>query len=394
MNYLFTAALLFLTITSNAQKSRKEINELINRTIPLAISQFSRLDKATPITKMPRSYDPKENKLTTSDIKWWCSGFFPGSLWYLYELSNSELIKTIAEKRTKTLEPLKYFTDNHDVGFMVFCPFGNAYRITGDSAYRNIINTAAKSLSTRYKPSIKSIQSWESNSKLACPVIIDNMMNLELLYWSSKNGGESTFSEIANNHAITTLKNHFRSDNSSYHVVDYDLNTGNILKKITWQGAHDTSAWSRGQSWGLYGYTMMYRFTKNDIYLSQAKKIANFLVNHPNLPSDKIPLWDFNVINNKNTLRDASAGAIMASALLELATYVNKKDKKIYIQAAETIILSLGSTIYLSKEGQNDGFLLKHSVGSITNNSEVDVSLTYADYYFLESLQRYKKWYL
>ncbi|MFN4810369.1 MAG: glycoside hydrolase family 88 protein [Bacteroidota bacterium] len=394
MNYLFTAALLFLTITSNAQKSRKEINELINRTIPLAISQFSRLDKATPITKMPRSYDPKENKLTTSDIKWWCSGFFPGSLWYLYELSNSELIKTIAEKRTKTLEPLKYFTDNHDVGFMVFCPFGNAYRITGDSAYRNIINTAAKSLSTRYKPSIKSIQSWESNSKLACPVIIDNMMNLELLYWSSKNGGESTFSEIANNHAITTLKNHFRSDNSSYHVVDYDLNTGNILKKITWQGAHDTSAWSRGQSWGLYGYTMMYRFTKNDIYLSQAKKIANFLVNHPNLPSDKIPLWDFNVINNKNTLRDASAGAIMASALLELATYVNKKDKKIYIQAAETIILSLGSTIYLSKEGQNDGFLLKHSVGSIPNNSEVDVSLTYADYYFLESLQRYKKWYL
>jgi unsaturated chondroitin disaccharide hydrolase len=394
MNYLFTAALLFLTITSNAQKSRKEINELINRTIPLAISQFSRLDKATPITKMPRSYDPKENKLTTSDIKWWCSGFFPGSLWYLYELSNSELIKTIAEKRTKTLEPLKYFTDNHDVGFMVFCPFGNAYRITGDSAYRNIINTAAKSLSTRYKPSIKSIQSWESNSKLACPVIIDNMMNLELLYWSSKNGGESTFSEIANNHAITTLKNHFRSDNSSYHVVDYDLNTGNILKKITWQGAHDTSAWSRGQSWGLYGYTMMYRFTKNDIYLSQAKKIANFLVNHPNLPSDKIPLWDFNVINNKNTLRDASAGAIMASALLELATYVNKKDKKIYIQAAETIILSLGSTIYLSKEGQNDGFFLKHSVGSIPNNSEVDVSLTYADYYFLESLQRYKKWYL
>ena len=386
--------LLFLTSIINAQTKQREIKELLTKVVPLAVQQYTRLEKATPDSSMPRSFTAKNNSLVFSDIKWWCSGFFPGSLWYIYELSNNASIKKMAEKRTWELAPMQYFTENHDLGFMIYCPFGNAYRLTKDSSYKSIIHNGAKSLLTRYRPSIQSIQSWESSSKLSCPVIIDNMMNLELLYWSSLNGGSPTSREIAITHANTTIKNHFRSDFSSYHVIDYDLQKGTILKKVTWQGLNDSSSWARGQSWGLYGFTMMYRFTKNEVYLKQAQGIANYLSSHPNLPADKIPYWDYNVTDDKMNFRDASAGAIMASALLELARYSTKADRVKYLNLAETIILSLGKSEYLSIDGESGGFLIKHNVGSLPHKSEVDASLTYADYYFLECLQRYKKWYL
>ena len=386
--------LLFLTSIINAQTKQHEIKELLTKVVPLAVQQYTHLEKATPDSSMPRSFDAKNNSLVFSDIKWWCSGFFPGSLWYIYELSNNATIKKMAEKRTWELAPMQYFTENHDLGFMIYCPFGNAYRLTKDTSYKSIIHNAAKSLSTRYRPSIQSIQSWESNSRLSCPVIIDNMMNLELLYWSSLNGGSPTSKEIAITHANTTIKNHFRSDFSSYHVIDYDLQKGTILKKVTWQGLNDSSSWARGQSWGLYGFTMMYRFTKNEVYLKQAQRIANYLSSHPNLPANKIPYWDYNVNDDKMNFRDASAGAIMASALLELARYSTKADRVKYLNLAETIILSLGKSEYLSTAGESGGFLIKHNVGSLPHKSEVDASLTYADYYFLECLQRYKKWYL
>ena len=391
---LYIILLLLLTSIVNAQTKQNEIKDLINKVVPLAIQQYSILEKATPDSSMPRSFDPKKNAIVFSDIKWWCSGFFPGSLWYLYELSNNTAIKQIAEKRTWELAPLQYFTENHDLGFMIYCPFGNAYRLTNDARYKPIIHNAAKSLLTRYRPSIQSIQSWESSSKLSCPVIIDNMMNLELLYWSGINGGDPNSKEIAKIHANTTIKNHFRDDYSSYHVIDYDSQKGSIVKKVTWQGLNDSSSWSRGQSWGLYGFTMMYRFTKNVTYLLQAQKIANYLSSHPNLPADKIPFWDYNVKDEKMTFRDASAGAIMASALLELARYSTKADRVKYLNLAETIIISLGKSEYLSTAGESGGFLIKHNVGSLPHKSEVDASLTYADYYFLECLQRYKKWYL
>jgi unsaturated chondroitin disaccharide hydrolase len=394
MKYYFTLLALVIINLASGQTKQKEISQLINKVVPLAIQQYSTLEKATPDSNMPRSFDPKNNTLVLSDTKWWCSGFFPGSLWYIYELSNNSTIKQFAEKRTWQLEPIQYFTENHDLGFMIFCPFGNAYRLTKDSRYKPIIHRAANSLSTRYRPSIQSIQSWESSSRLSCPVIIDNMMNLELLYWSSINGGDDRSKEIAITHANTTIKNHFRDNYSSYHVIDYDLQKGTILKKVTWQGLSDSSSWSRGQSWGLYGFTMMFRFTKNQLYLSQAQKIANYLASHPNLPNDKIPFWDYNIKEEKLAFRDASAAAIMASALLELARFSNKNDRVKYLNLAETIILSLGKSEYLSTPGESGGFLLKHNVGSLPHKSEVDVSLTYADYYFLECLQRYKKWYL
>jgi hypothetical protein len=370
----------------------KSMRLLIDENMKFAAQQYKLLQQNTPDTLMPRSFDAAKNTLVTSDTKWWCSGFYPGTLLYIYEYTKDAAIKKEAIKRLGILEKEKYYTGNHDLGFMMYCSFGNAYRIFGDAAYKDVIFKAAASLATRYRPSIKAIQSWNSNERLKCPVIIDNMMNLELLHWVSDHGGESRFKEIAVTHANTTLQNHFRSDYSSYHVVDYDLNTGGVLKKITWQGAADSSAWARGQAWGLYGYTMMYRFTKNKTYLAQAQHIAQFILQH--LPADKIPYWDFNAPGIPDTYRDASAAAIIASAFLELGQYVAAKEKTVLVNTAEKILRTLASPAYRARAGENGGFILLHSVGSIPHKSEVDVPLTYADYYFIEALKRYKDWYL
>ncbi len=398
MKRLFASVFVnFLVISSSFSQqpaSQTNMRQLIDANMKFAVQQYKMLIQTTPDTLMPRSFDAGKNKLVTSDTKWWCSGFYPGTLLYLYEYTKDEAIKAEAFKRLAILEKEKFYTGNHDLGFMMYCSFGNAYRIFGDPAYKDVIFKSAASLATRYRPSIKAIQSWNSNERLKCPVIIDNMMNLELLHWVSDHGGARRFKEIAVTHANTTIKNHFRPDYSSYHVVDYDLNTGGVIKKITWQGAADSSAWARGQAWGLYGYTMMYRFTKNKIYLKQARNIARFLMHHPNLPADKIPYWDYNAPGIPNAPRDASAAAVMASAFLELGRYVSKTEKKELIHTAVTILQSLSSDAYRAKAGANGGFILLHSTGSIPHKSEVDVPLTYADYYFAEALKRYQDWYL
>lgn len=379
--------------TENTSTKRK-MTQLIDEQFNFADQQYKVLSKNTPKDLMPRTFNAETNKVETSDTKWWCSGFFPGTLLYIYEYTKDAEIKEEALNRLAILEKEKHYTGNHDLGFMMYCSFGNAYRLFGKPEDKATIDTAAASLATRYRPSVKAIQSWNSNKIYNCPVIIDNMMNLELLSWVSDNGGDAKYKEIAITHANTTLKHQFRPDYSSYHVIDFDLKTGEVIKKITAQGAADSSAWSRGQSWALYGYTMMYRFTKDKTYLNQAKGIAKFILNHPNLPEDKIPYWDFDAPNIPNALRDASAGAVTASALLELGQYSTKKEKKNYVAAAEKMIQSLSSDKYRAKLGENGGFLLKHSVGSIPHNNEIDVPLTYADYYFLEALLRYKQWYL
>ena len=392
---------LWMSITSIAQDTsnkntlaKNKMTQLIDEQFSFAAQQYKVLSKNVAGDVMPKTFNAKTNKVETSDTKWWCSGFYPGTLLYIYEYTKDSEIRTEAEKRLAILEKEKHFTGNHDLGFMMYCSFGNAYRLFGKPEDKATIDTAAASLTTRYRPSIKAIQSWDSSKRFKCPVIIDNMMNLELLSWVSDNGGDPKYKEIAITHANTTIQNHFRPDYSSYHVLDYDLATGKVFQKITWQGTADSSAWARGQGWGLYGYTMMYRFTKDKNYLQQAKNIAKFILSHPNLPEDKIPYWDFNAPNMPNALRDASAGALVASALLELGQYANKNEKKQYVAAAEKMIQSLASEKYRAKLGENGGFLLMHSVGALPFNSEVDVPLTYADYYFLEALLRYKKWYL
>jgi hypothetical protein len=386
---------LFLAACGEAPNTSKpDMKSVIEENFRHAAAQYKILASKTPADRMPQYYDPRKDSMVTSTTKWWCSGFYPGTLWYIFEQTQDEAIRKEAEARLALLEPEKHFTGNHDLGFMIFCSFGNAYRITGNPLYKPTIDTAAMSLATRYRPQIQSIQSWDKNKHFNCPVIIDNMMNLELLHWVSDHGGDSSFRKIAITHANSTLERQFRPDNSSWHVLDYDLTSGQIIGKKTWQGAGDSSAWSRGQSWGLYGFTVMYRFTKDERYLQQAHKIADFILSHPRLPEDMVPYWDFDSPDIPNTYRDASAAAINASALLELAQFSDPELKSRYLNAAEKILITLSSDAYRAKEGENGGFILMHSLGALPFNSEVDVPLTYADYYFLEALKRYKEWHL
>lgn len=325
--------------------------------------------------KYARSYD-------------WTSGFYSGSLWYLYELSKDAKWKTRALDYTERLDSVKHYRGNHDIGFMMESSFGNAMRNNPSARYDSIIVQSAKSLLTRFRPKAGIIQSWDKNKEWDCPVIIDNMMNLELLFHATKISGDSIYYNVAVAHADNTIENHFRADYSSYHVVDYDKETGDVIVKETHQGKAHESAWARGQSWGLYGFTVMYRETKDKKYLDQALKIATFLQNHPNLPSDLIPYWDYDAEPTPTTKRDASAAAIIASALLELQTYVSKEKSEAYLTWSKKILASLKSPAYLAKVGTNKGFILEHSVGTLPYKVEVDVPLNYADYYFLEALYR------
>ncbi|HTG56702.1 MAG TPA: glycoside hydrolase family 88 protein, partial [Niabella sp.] len=271
--------------------------------------------------RLPRTFE--KDKDVSSDSRWWCSGFFPGVLWYLYENNRSAELLKYAKLYTARVEREKYTTDNHDVGFMLYCSFGNGLRLTGDPSYNEVLLTGAKSLTTRYKPGVGLIRSWDHNKKQwQYPVIIDNIMNLELLLWASRYSGDPVFKQIAISHADKTIQHHFRPNSSSYHLVSYDTLSGQPHLKQTHQGAANESAWSRGQAWGLYGYTYLYRETKEQRYLQQAKKIATFIIDHPRMPKDYIPYWDFDAPQIPNTPRDASAAALIAAALTELSDYV------------------------------------------------------------------------
>ncbi|GHS95624.1 glucuronyl hydrolase [Synergistales bacterium] len=339
--------------------------------------------------KLPRTIDA-DGKLLTTSSGGWVSGFVPGTLWYLYQYSQNPQLLDYTKKYTARIENEKNNKGTHDLGFMLYCSFGNGLRITGDSDYQNTLLTGAESLISRYNPKVGCIKSWNSNEKWQFPVIVDNMMNLEFLFWASKASGNPKYRDICLSHAEKTIQNHYRPDYSSYHVVSYDTITGLVEKKNTAQGYADESAWARGQAWGLYGFVVMYRETKDKKYLEQAQHIASFILNHPNLPADKIPYWDFNAPDIPNAKRDASAGAIIASALIELSQYADKASKKKYLNVAETQIRTLSSPEYFAEPGTNGHFLLKHSVGSLPGKSEVDVPLTYADYYYIEALLRYK----
>lgn len=334
----------------------------------------------------PRTLEKGELKMVASGD--WTSGFFPGELWFLYEYTGKQTWLDQAKAFTKTIEQEQFNGRTHDMGFKVYCSVGTGYRVTKDAHYRDVVIQSAKTLATRFNPKTGVILSWDhSRDKWVNPVIIDNMMNLELLFEATALTGDSSYYKIAVSHANTTMKNHFRPDYSSYHVIDYDPNTGAVLKKETHQGYSHESAWSRGQAWALYGYTMCYRFTKDPAYLKQAEHIAGFILNHKNMPADLVPYYDFDAPNIPNEPRDVSAAAVTASALYELGGYSN--EKKIYFQKADKMLNSM-ATKYASPLGKNKGFILVSSTGSKPSESEVDVPLSYADYYYLEALLRYK----
>lgn len=322
----------------------------------------------------------------------WTSGFFPGNLWYLYEYTKDEKWKEAAEKFTNNVEDQQWNGKTHDMGFKMYCSYGNGLRLTENDAYKDILIQSAKTLITRFNPTVGTLRSWDFNSDVwQFPVIIDNMMNLELLFWATKETGDSTYYNIAVSHAETTLENHFRDDNSSYHVLNYDTLTGEILDRHTHQGYTHESAWARGQAWGLYGFTMTYRETGDKRFLEKAKEIASFLLNHPRMTEDMVPYWDFDAPNIPNEPRDASAAAVISSALYELSDY--SKDKKAeYLSAANSILQSLSSPTYRASIGDNSLFLLMHSTGNWPKDDEIDVPIIYADYYWLEANLRKLKY--
>ena len=337
----------------------------------------------------PRNSEP-DGTLNLVPSKDWTSGFFPGELWFLYEYTQNNFWKKKAQQHTDILEKEKMNGSTHDMGFKVYCSFGNGYRLTQDEHYKEVLLQSARTLATRFKPAAGIIRAWDhSTAKWACPVIIDNMMNLELLFWATKESKDSTFYRIAVDHARTTMKHHFRPDFSSYHVIDYDRITGQVLKKNTHQGFADESAWSRGQAWALYGYTMCYRETRLPEFLEQAQNIEKYLFTHPNMPEDLIPYWDFDAPGIPDEPRDVSAATVIASALYELSLYDPEKGER-YRSNADKIIENL-TKHYRATLKKDNGFLLLHSTGTKPTNTEVDVPIVYADYYFIEALMRKNK---
>ncbi|WP_370525485.1 glycoside hydrolase family 88 protein [Dysgonomonas sp. 521] len=383
-----------------------EKEKFINENVAFAIAQTDKMLQTVgePTGKnYPRTMKD-DGELAVTDMYDWTPGFFPGSLWYLYELTGDAKWKSEAEKWTNSLEPLKTFTGHHDLGFMMYCSYGNAERLAAKPEYKEILIESANSLSTRFNEKTRTIKSWngfatwDDSFKSSYPVIIDNMMNLEMLFYASKVTGDKKYYDIAIAHSDATLKNQFREDYGTYHVVSYDTITGETVNKATAQGFSDNSTWARGQAWAIYGFTMVYRETQDKKYLDAAEKAAGYFLK--NLPDDLVPVWDFNVgesgytpgarsyaVTFQEKLRDASAAAIVCSALFELGDLANNKS---YTDTAIKMLHSLASPAYRAALGSNADFLLMHSVGSIPHKSEIDKPLVYADYYFLEALVRYK----
>ncbi len=332
---------------------------------------------------VPRTIN-KDGSLGLVGARDWTCGFFPGLLWYTYEYTQDQKWADAAAKYSAAIEGAKERTNTHDLGFMIYCSFGNGYRLTGNEAFKDVIITACDSLLTRFDPKVGLIRSWDHRT-WRYPVIIDNMMNLEMLCEATKMTGNQEYMNVAISHADKTMENHFRDDYSSFHVVDYDEN-GVAIAHQTAQGYADHTAWARGQGWGLYGYTMMYRETGDQKYLDQANNIANFILSHPRLPEDKVPYWDFDAPGIPDVPRDVSAGALIASALFELGTYTPAKAAE-YNEVANTILESITEK-YLAAPGEEYGFVTVESTGHHPNNSEISVPLSYADYYFAEALLR------
>lgn len=385
-----------LTLSGFAQDSAlANLKSRLPEIFSACAAHYKALDAAvTPLMKnakgqtmVPHGYKRGKKMYDMRRIEWWTSGHFPGSLWYLYEATGDGFFKERASVWTENLKPISTYKGNHDIGFMMYCSFGNARRLLKTEKYDHLLVEAANTLCLRFEPELGLIRSWgKTDDKKDFLVIPDNMMNLELLEWAAKaKNGEKRFAEVARSHADVTMKNHFRTDGGTYHVLNYSQKDLRVQEIRRGQGASCFTAWSRGQSWAIYGYTMMYRESGDKAYLDFAQKVADFAINHPNMPEDGIPYWDYGAPGEE---RDSSAGAIMASGLLELSKFVDAKKGTIYRDFAVKQLVSLASPAYFSEGDEVGHFLLKHGVGHKPGNSEIDTPLNYGDYYFLEALVR------
>lgn len=375
-------AIMVMAVSCRGQESLKELSQ---RVYDLALIQMVDIDSRLSDTSYPRSY--VDGQLLDSDQGWWCSGFYPGTLWLLYEQTGDATFKALAEKHTLKLSNLPLRPCDHDIGFQIGSSFGHAYRITHEDRWLPAIKQGALRLAERFSPVTRTTRSWDFSRGWDYPVIIDNLMNLEILATAARLFGLDSLADMACAHADATIENHFREDYTSYHLVDYDSTDGHVRKRETVQGYADDSAWARGQAWALYGYTMMAHETGHERYLSQAENIARMLLQR--LPEDGIPYWDFDDEAIPDALRDASAAAVMASAFAELSSLTaDHALAKQCLAMSERQVRRLASPDYLAASGTNGGFLLMHCVGNKPAGTEVDVPLAYADYYFIEALGR------
>ncbi|WP_036155622.1 glycoside hydrolase family 88 protein [Maribacter forsetii] len=388
MNRLF---LLLFVLTLTNCSDQKETSVVTTEKI---LSQNVEKTKATlkvltPDQGFARNIPKGQTNWELVGAKDWCSGFWPGVIWYAYEASGDEELRKQAEKFTAPLKSIAYTpAENHDIGFMLYTSYGNGYRLTENEEYKNVLLAAADTLATLYNPNVGSILSWPSQTQFRHNTIIDNMMNLELLFWAAKNGGTQDLYNVAESHALVTMKNLVRKDSAIYHVGSFDETTGEFLKGQTHQGFGDESMWARGQAWGIYGFSVAYRETHRKEFLDTAIKVSEHYLDR--LPEDGIPYWDFDDVKIPDAPKDASAAAIAACGLLELSKFVpSKEQSENYIAAARTMINLLSESPYYS--GETNQALLLHSTGHLPHDSEIDMPIIYADYYYMEALLRLKK---
>ncbi len=370
-----------------------------HKQVSRALSELKNTNGGWDYTQMPRNI--LSNDLKNGKTGWncrpatpeeWCGGFWPGILWFDYEYSQQAYIRRQAENYTSSLgfladrEPY-----DHDLGFLVFCSYGNGMRLEPNAAYRDVILGTAGQLAKLYNPKVGTILSWPREvKKQGWPhnTIMDNMMNLEMLFWASRNGGNPEWYDIAVRHAETTMKHHFRKDGSCYHVAVYDTISGNFIKGVTHQGYSDGSMWARGQSWAIYGYTVVYRETRDPKFLSFAQKVTDiYLKRLKKTSNDFVPAWDFDD-PSADAPKDASAACVVASALLELSGYVGGEKGKEYQYYAEQMLMSLSQNYQC---GDRCVAFLLHSTGHHPAGSEIDASIIYADYYYYEALLRLRR---
>ncbi|MUH36469.1 glucuronyl hydrolase [Zobellia amurskyensis] len=340
--------------------------------------------------QFPRNIPKGQTNWEMVGARDWCSGFWPGVLWYAYEQSNDSGLKESAMKSTEALRQIAYSpAENHDIGFMLYCSYGNGYRLTGNEDYKKVLLAAADTLATLYNPKVGSILSWPiKKSEFDHNTIVDNMMNLELLFWAAKNGGSQDLYDLSESHAQLTMDYLVREDGSMFHLGSFDSETGEFLKGMTHQGYADDSMWARGQTWGMYGFAIAYRETSNKDFLNTSIKLSDHFLER--LPKDGIPYWDFDDPKIPNSPKDASAAAVAACGLLELSGLVEDVSlKQKYIDAAKDLLEKLSREPYYS--GDTNQSLLLHSTGHHPNNSEIDMPIVYADYYYMEALLRLKK---
>jgi len=384
--------MLFVTISCSSLKRPTEAfdtNKMLDYCVSKTVNTMSEL---AVTDSMPRNIYPKQTKWNKVGIQDWTSGFWPGVLWYAYEASGDTGIFVNAKKVTEPLQGvLSVPVDNHDLGFMLYLSFGNGYRLTKNPAYHDFLIRAADSLATLYNPKVGTILSWPAmRAKMNWPhnTIIDNMINLELLFWASKNGGDQRFYDMAVKHAETCMKTLVRPDYTTFHVAVFDTVDGHFIKGVTHQGYADSSMWARGQAWAIYGYAMCYRESGKPEFLETSQNLADVFIKR--LPEDGIPYWDFDDPAIPNAPKDASAAAVAASGMLELSALVKDEGLKVkYKEAAVSLLAKLSTPAYLSDD-KNQAFLL-HSTGHKPNGTEIDASIIYADYYYLEALLRLKK---